>query len=167
MATVIENATAEIDGMMMRQTAGQFATGVTVVTYEHEGENFGATVNSFTSVSLDPPLVLVSMMNSSRAAQMLRERPFAVNILRHDQHAVAMQFAGKPIDPDAVKWVEGGCAPRVDGTVGHFVCEPWEVYPGGDHVLVVGRVVDVSSDPDHALTFHQGKFGKTAELVAA
>lgn len=167
MAPATEQTLAEIDGMLMRQTAGQFATGVTVVTYEHEGENFGATVNSFTSVSLDPPLVLVSMMNSSRAAQKLGDRPFTVNILRHDQHAVAMQFAGKPLDPDAVEWVDDSAAPRLGGTVGHFVCEPWEIYPGGDHVLVVGRVVSVGSEPGHALTFHQGRFGNTAELAAA
>lgn len=158
--------TAVIDAMKLRQTAGQFATGVTVVTYEYEGENFGATVNSFTSVSLEPPLVLVSMMNNSRAAQMLGDRPFAINILRHDQHAVAMQFAGKPIDPDSVAWVDDAIAPRLDRTVGHFVCEPWEIYPAGDHVLVLGRVVSVDSEPDHALTFHQGRFGNTAALAA-
>lgn len=155
-----------IDALTMRQAAGQFATGVTVVTYEHEGENYGATVNSFTSVSLDPPLVLVSMMNSSRAAEYLGHRPFSVNILRHDQHAVAMQFAGKPVDPECVVWNDGSIAPTLHGTVGHFVCEPWEMYPAGDHVLVVGRVVSVQAEPDHALTFHQGKFGNTAALAA-
>lgn len=162
-----EAVRTEIDGMLMRQTAGQFATGVTVVTYECDGEYYGATVNSFTSVSLDPPLVLVSMMNSSRAAQMLGDRPFTVNILRHDQHAVAMQFAGKPLDPDSVEWIADSAAPRLGGTVGHFVCEPWAMYPGGDHVLAVGRVVSVDAEPDHALTFHQGRFGNTAELAAA
>jgi flavin reductase (DIM6/NTAB) family NADH-FMN oxidoreductase RutF len=118
-----------VDAMEFRRALGHFATGVTVVTYQskdadqyenpHRPENTGqqentsgafrgATVNSFTSVSLDPPLVLVSLGKKTRCAEALRPgRPFAVNVLQHGQRDLAMQFAGRqpearPVAKDAI-----------------------------------------------------------------
>lgn len=164
-SSIIETESPAFDAMHFRRTLGQFATGVTVVTYEHEGEYFGATVNSFTSVSLDPPLVLVSMANGSRAAQMIHDRPFAINVLRHDHQQVAMQFAGKPQDGHVVRWADTSIAPVLDGTLAYFVCEPWATHQAGDHVLVLGKVVAFDSRPDDALVFYQGKFGRLAPVA--
>jgi flavin reductase (DIM6/NTAB) family NADH-FMN oxidoreductase RutF len=151
--------------MHFRRTLGQFATGVTVVTYENDGAYYGATVNSFTSVSLDPPLVLVSMANGSKAGSIIHQRPFAINVLRHDHQPVALQFAGKPQDSDCVTWVEGSIAPQLEGALANFVCEPWATHQAGDHVLVLGKVVEFNSCPDDALVFYQGRFGRLSAVA--
>lgn len=149
----------EFDPRDFRRTLGRFATGVTVVTYEHEGEFYGATVNSFTSVSMDPPLVLVSLATSSRAAACMAGKPFSINILQHDQHAIAMRFAGKPDAIDEIRWNETHIAPRLAESHAVFVCAPWAVHEAGDHILVLGEVrhYEASEDGD-ALAFYKGQF---------
>jgi len=141
-----------------RRTLGMFATGVTVVTYEHEGSYYGATVNSFTSVSIDPPLVLVSLAARSRAAMMLRDRPFAINVLHHDQHATAMQFAGKPQSVELIEWNLEQAAPRLAESHAAFVCTPWAIHEAGDHILVLGHVEHYEASETDALVFYQGAF---------
>jgi len=151
------------DPLEFRRVLGRFATGVTVVSYESEGEYLGATVNSFTSVSMEPPLVLVSLMTSSRAATRMIGRPFAINVLGHDQHAVALQFAGKPQDCE-VEWDASHIAPRIAGSHAVFVCTPWATHEAGDHILVLGRVhhFEATEDGD-ALTFYKGRFGSLGD----
>lgn len=160
--TMIANppvAAVEFDARDFRRTLGCFATGVTVVTYEQDGEYFGATVNSFTSVSMDPPLVLVSLANSSRAAANMTGKPFAINVLQHDQHAIAMRFAGKPEAVDEVRWNEDHIAPRLAESHAAFVCTPWAVHEAGDHILVVGQVHHYESAQEgDALAFYKGQF---------
>ncbi|GAA3589131.1 flavin reductase family protein [Klugiella xanthotipulae] len=131
---------APLDTRALRGALGQFATGVTVVTYEHAGTTYGATVNSFTSVSMDPPLVLVSFMRSSGAAVRLPDTPFSINILHDSQNATAWHFAGRPQDDHSVEWVVDGVAPRLADSLAYVTCTPWAQYDGGDHVLIVGRV---------------------------
>lgn len=87
-----------LDARQLRNTLGSFATGVTVLTYKSGDENYGMTVNSFTSVSLEPPLVLVSLMRTSQALKYLVDRPFAINVMGDDQLGTALHFAGKPQD---------------------------------------------------------------------
>src|ERR1700761_4664429 len=96
-----------IDMIEFRRALGHFATGVTVVTYQPEAidEFRGTTVNSFTSVSLNPPLILVSLGRQTRSAAALRAgSPFAVNVLHHGQRDVAMHFAGRPKPDTPVEW---------------------------------------------------------------
>ena len=110
-----EHRTAAVDTLELRRAFGHFATGVTVVTYEAaDGEFRGTTVNSFTSVSLDPPLVLVSLGRQTRAAAALRSgSAFAVNVLHHGQRDLAMHFAGRPKPETEVRWEmrDGRAAP--------------------------------------------------------
>ncbi|MAB20486.1 flavin reductase family protein [Microbacterium sp. UBA3394] len=148
----------DFDPRDFRRTLGRFATGVTVVSYELDGACFGATVNSFTSVSIDPPLVLVSLATGSRAAHALPDRPFAINVLHHDQHPVAMQFAGKPALAEPVEWRMDHAAPRLAESHASFVCTPWSVHEAGDHVLVLGRVEHYETSESDALVFYQGQF---------
>lgn len=149
----------DFDARDFRRTLGRFATGVTVVTYEHDGANFGATVNSFTSVSMDPPLVLVSLATQSRAAACMAGKPFSINVLQHDQHDVAMRFAGKPEVLADVRWDETHIAPRLAGSHAAFVCDPWAVHEAGDHILVLGHVRHYeSNDSGGALAFYKGQF---------
>jgi flavin reductase len=149
----------------LRKTFGQFATGVTVVTYEFEGEYFGATVNSFTSVSVDPPLLLVSFMRTSRAAQRLMTRPFTINVLSGEQKATALQFAGHPQANHRIEWEVHRGSPRIVGSLAHFSCDPWREYDGGDHVLVLGEVVDFGyAEEKNSLVFYRGEWHSVAAL---
>jgi len=159
MTSTPTRTTIEFDPRDFRRTLGRFATGVTVVTYEHEGEYLGATVNSFTSVSMDPPLVLVSLATTSRAAERMLDKPFAINVLEHDQHDVAMCFAGKPDPATQIRWSDDQIAPRLERAHAAFVCAPWAVHEAGDHLLVVGRVehYEAAAEGD-ALAFYKGQF---------
>lgn len=150
----------------LRNTLGNFATGVTVITYESKGVFHGVTVNSFTSVSMDPPLVLVSLMRSSRALPYLLERPFAINVLGNEQLATALKFAGKP-DQGEIDWVTGEQAPRIDDAVAFFQCLPWAGHDGGDHMLVLGEVRSFGQRDDiKPLLFHRGRWVELAADAA-
>ncbi|MFI9603440.1 flavin reductase family protein [Streptomyces sp. NPDC052043] len=152
------------DPRQLRNTLGNFATGVVVLTYQSGDSYYGVTVNSFTSVSLDPPLVLVSMQRTSRALTYLLERPFAVNVLGDNQLATALQFAGKPQDTHRIEWVGDDVAPRINGSLAYFQCTPWAGYDGGDHVLVLGRVLSYGQQDDtRPLLFYRGQWGALAE----
>lgn len=111
-----------------------------------------------TSVSMDPPLVLVSLATSSRAAAKLQDRPFAVNVLHHDQLDTAMQFAGKPQAGDPVQWNFEHVAPRLAESHAAFVCTPWALHEAGDHILVLGHVEHCEASETDALVFYQGAF---------
>lgn len=147
-----------LDTRNLRNCVGRFATGVTVVTYHHDGERHGATVNSFTSVSLDPPLVLVSLARSARAGQLLAGAPFAVNVLAANQLDIALHFAGRPRPELQVPWVDTADVPRLRGSVAWVQCRPWREYDGGDHVLYVGEVAHYDSRAGEPLLFAGGNF---------
>jgi len=143
----------------LRNCFGQFATGVTVITWHDEnGEKNGITVNSFTSVSLDPALVLVSIDKKANALNGLKNRPFVINILSDEQEKYAWQFAGKPDENLVVEWDEDSeVGPRLKNTIATIECNPWKEYDGGDHVLFLGEVVDFSTREGEALLFFRGK----------
>lgn len=147
----------------LRTAMGNFPTGVTVVTCCRDGDVRGATVNAFTSVSLDPPLVLVALDRRSRTAARLAEGPYAVNLLAEDQEDLAMHFAGRPrAAPVAWRAATGAC-PLLAGTVGHLTCRPWTVHDGGDHELHLGVVVDLEIAGTRPLLFHRGTFPRLDE----
>ena len=154
--------TQAIDPRQLRACLGHFTTGVTVVTYRRGNELRGATVNSFTSVSMDPPLVLVALDRGSRAVQHLGDGPYVINVLAEHQQDIAMHFAGRPTTAQ-LPWVdEHTGSPRLAGTVGHVVCSPWRDYDGGDHVLFVGAVTDFEQHGGRPLLFFRGKFPRLA-----
>lgn len=141
-----------------RNCMGRFATGVTVVTCQTDEGEHGFTANSFTSVSLDPPLVLVSVDRKTKAFEHLKNNAFTINILNHEQEDVAMHFAGRPKEQKSFNWVRGEHAPRLDSSLAYIECKPWAEYDGGDHVLFVGEVQNFAYETDHALTYFAGKF---------
>lgn len=145
----------------LRNCFGRFATGVTVVTWKKDDNEFnGITVNSFTSVSLDPALVLVSIDKKAKACQALVDRPFIVNILATNQEAVAWQFAGRPQEDVAIEWEETDIGPKISGAIASIECVPWKAYEGGDHVLYLGEVKKFTYNDEDALMFFKGKFLK-------
>jgi len=155
---VVERSSSTHDPRRLRGCFGHFATGVTVVSYAADGEPRGATVNSFTSVSLDPPLLLVSLARTARACAALPDKPFVVNVLAEDQLDLAMHFAGRTRPGFEVPWLEGAGVPRLRGTVAWFECKPWAAYEGGDHVLHVGEIVHYDSHLGKPLLFYTGDF---------
>src|SRR5258705_3797316 len=106
-----------VDSRHLRRSVGQFVTGVTVVTYDLDGSARGVTVNSFTSVSVDPPLILVSIARQARAAAGLRGSPLVVNILAADQLDLARHFAGQCQDGLEIPWSQHHRPPRLRGAV--------------------------------------------------
>ncbi|GAA1860638.1 flavin reductase family protein [Paeniglutamicibacter psychrophenolicus] len=139
-----------------RGSLGRFATGVAIVTFDGATRRHGITVNSFTSVSMDPPLVLVSIARKSRAHDELANTPFTVNILGAEQKELALHFAGRPSHDPA--WIEGEIAPRLAGVLAYFSCTPWAAYDGGDHTLYLGEVQDFNYRRGDALAFANSAF---------
>jgi flavin reductase (DIM6/NTAB) family NADH-FMN oxidoreductase RutF len=145
----------------LRSCLSRFVTGVAVVSYQADGELRGLTVNSFTSVSLDPPLILVSLARHAKAVDYLSDVPFTINVLKASQFDLAMQFAGRPRPGLRVGWEpnDDGLAPTLTGALATFQCRPWHAYDGGDHVLQLGEVVKAEvSGQDEPLLFDRGQF---------
>jgi 3-hydroxy-9,10-secoandrosta-1,3,5(10)-triene-9,17-dione monooxygenase reductase component len=146
-----------------RDTLGRFATGVTVVTALSDGTPVGLTCQSFSSVSLDPPLVLFCPARTSRAWPLIeRAGTFCVNLLARDQVELSDAMASRGVDKfEGVGWspapVTG--APLLDGVLGHVECEVHAVHDGGDHHVVLGRVVGLATtDVTEPLLFAEGRY---------
>lgn len=145
-----------------RRALGQFATGVTVVTTRaSDGRNVGVTVNSFSSVSLDPPLILWSLARQAPSvADFTSATHFAVNVLEVHQHHLSRQFSTPMPDKFAgVEFAEGvGGVPLLQGAIAHFVCRSVRQYDGGDHVIIVGEVEEYKCHEGEPLVFHSGRY---------
>jgi flavin reductase (DIM6/NTAB) family NADH-FMN oxidoreductase RutF len=134
---------------------GSWAAGVTVVTTKQDdGMMYGLTVSSFSSLSLDPLLILVCLADSNRLPEMLRTTgKFGVSILAKGQDAISAWFAKsgrepvKQFDEFRVMAMETGC-PMIEGAIAHIDCEVDRLVPGGDHTIAIGRVVGAAYDPD-------------------
>lgn len=150
----------------LREVSGQFATGVTVVTVDASNEKHGMTVNSFASVSLDPPLVLFNADMDTDSHDLVAETEhYAVNILSKDQEWVSNRFAGehKEMDDpfeDIDYTTEATGAPILSDSLAYIDCTLWESYDGGDHTIYVGEVQDleVLNGDEDPLTFFRGDY---------
>jgi flavin reductase (DIM6/NTAB) family NADH-FMN oxidoreductase RutF/pimeloyl-ACP methyl ester carboxylesterase len=151
------------DARTFRDALGCFATGVTIVTAMNDaGEPIGLTANSFTSVSLDPPLLLVCVANSSSSAAVMRTtKRFAVNVLQIGQQPTSNRFAGKGEDRFAnTPWEVGEFGtPVLSGSLASFECERDALHDGGDHFILVGRVLKAMFEPRRdPLLYFRGKY---------
>jgi flavin reductase (DIM6/NTAB) family NADH-FMN oxidoreductase RutF len=156
-----------IDPLELRRALGQFATGVTVITVRHGDVIHGMTANSFTAVSLDPPLVLFCVAKSARMARFVTEaHGFAISILAADQQDVSRLFAGSKKEQlgDSVPLRPGQVAPLIPGALASLSCSIDTVHEGGDHWIVVGRVVKIEhGDPREPLVFFRGRYHDVVE----
>ncbi len=152
-----------VDQRLMRDVMGSFATGVTVVTAATADGPVGFTCQSFSSLSLDPPLVVFAPARSSNTWPRLRELGrFCINVLAEDQTALSATFAARAADRFAgVGWQPSRQGqPVLDGVVAWIDCALWAEYDGGDHTLVAARVLDLGADPGRRpLLFHRGGYG--------
>jgi flavin reductase (DIM6/NTAB) family NADH-FMN oxidoreductase RutF len=156
-----------IDPRTFRQTVGQFVTGVTVIAMEVDGSIRALTANSFTSLSLNPPLVLFCLGKGTKAGQLIHQvTEFSVNILSQDQQPLSSYFAGawKGDNPPPFSFTRSEGGPRLDGSVAAIGCQVEAVHEGGDHWIVVGEVVAVyrSELPRAPLVFFGGRYSSLA-----
>ena len=149
----------------LKRTFGAYPTGVTVVTTLHGGAPLGFTANSFTSVSLDPPLVLVCHGSYATSHAAFRDAGgFAVNILAGDQEALAMRFASRVDDRFAgIGWHAGEGGPILEGTAAWLDCAMHDAHAAGDHTILVGRVLDHADSGRDALLYSRGRFRTAAD----
>ncbi|GJE27670.1 alpha/beta fold hydrolase [Methylobacterium organophilum] len=157
-----------------RNALGAFATGVTVVTtLQEDGEPRGFTANSFSSVSLDPPLVSICIARTASSHPVFKAAPrFAVNILAQDQRDVSGVFASKRPDKfEQVAWASGATgSPVLEGCAAWFDCRLHQVVAAGDHDILIGEVVDFDGSGRMPLGYCRGayvEFGLAQEAVAA
>jgi flavin reductase (DIM6/NTAB) family NADH-FMN oxidoreductase RutF/DNA-binding MarR family transcriptional regulator len=150
-----------------RRALGKFPTGVTVITArDADGEPIGVTASSFNTLSMDPALILWSIdKNAYSLDAFSKGKGFAINVLRHHQLELSNGFARRGEDKFA--GVEtSDCAngaPLLPDTAAWFACTTWEVYEGGDHVIIVGEVTDYGySDNVSSLVFHNGRYAVSA-----
>jgi flavin reductase (DIM6/NTAB) family NADH-FMN oxidoreductase RutF len=155
-----------VDPATMRQTMGRFATGVAVITTFTDGAPHGMTVNSLTSVSLEPPLLLVCLDHGARSAEaVVAAGRFVVNVLSKRQQAVALRFAEKGSDHFAGLELEYGehAVPVVPNALAHLECDVDRVVEAGDHVIVLGAVLDVCAREGDPLGFYGGRFSDVVQ----
>ncbi len=157
-------AAVEEAAKAFRQVMGRFATGVTVVTTVERDAVHGMTANGFLSVSLRPPLVLVSLGRCRMNEMLPRSGRYGVSVLSHEQQHFAAHFAAQrpsPVEPEFV-WQEG--IPLLNDALAHLVCRVTDVHRAGDHVLWIGEVEYLHHRDEEPLLFYAGRFGTMREI---
>ena len=158
---------AHEDAKILRQAFGAFATGVTVVaTEDASGERRAFTANSFTSVSLDPALILVCIgKNSSSLKHFETAASFSVSVLADHQHEISGHFASR--DPAvklaALNSLAPEKAPYVEGALVNFICDMHNVVDAGDHMILIGEIRKFLCNEGEALGFHRGRYARVTE----
>ncbi len=150
----------------LRRALGQFGTGVALMTTQTDMGPLGITANSFSSVSLDPPLVLWSAARTSKRHDAFAgTAAFCIHVLSADQVDVARHFSGQGHDFERYVWDVGpNGAPTLRGCLATFHCDTYAVHPAGDHSIILGQITSVAMHPDErdGLLFKRGRFGRFA-----
>jgi flavin reductase (DIM6/NTAB) family NADH-FMN oxidoreductase RutF len=132
---------------------------VTVLTAVENGDTHGMTANAFMSVSLDPPLIVVSVAHSAHFYKVIQQAPrFGVSVLAEEQEPLSSHFAGRPDSGLQVRFTSREGMPLIDGAVAYFVAQVVDAHPAGDHTLFVGRVEHYEFREARPLLFHAGKY---------
>ena len=155
--------TTGLDQARFREVLGHFATGVTIVTALEEGVPVGFSCQSFAALSLDPPMVVLAPARTSTSWPRIRAAgSFCVNILGEHQEAVCRAFAISGGDKfSGVGWRPGITgAPVIDNSLAVVECELGDIFEGGDHEIVIGRVVALDVGEGGPLLFYRGGFGR-------
>jgi flavin reductase (DIM6/NTAB) family NADH-FMN oxidoreductase RutF len=144
----------------LRRTLGMFATGVTIITTRERDKVHGMTANAFMSVSLEPPLVLISVDRRTKMCTLLHEgRCYGVSVLADGQAALSDRFAGRLVSDEAEPRFDViHDTPLVEGALAHFVANVTRSYWGGDHSLFLGRVEYARYSEGTPLLFHGGRY---------
>lgn len=167
-ATMTDPPGHAVTARALRRALGRFVSGVTVVTTGsgQEGDAVhGMTANAFTSVSLDPPLVLVSIATRAKMdARIAENGRYGVSVLCREQEPVSLHFAGGKPCPEKIRFIERGGVPLLDGALVHLACSLYDSHAAGDHTLHVGQVDELWSCHGDPLVFFTGTF-RALEIV--
>jgi flavin reductase (DIM6/NTAB) family NADH-FMN oxidoreductase RutF len=157
----MERTQPEIDPRELRNALGRFASGITVITTEHEGEIHGMTANAFVSVSLEPPLVLVSVDNRALMHEKIAgSGRYGVNVLSESQGEISDHFAGRSAEGAEISFTRRNEMPVLEGAIAHFVCRVVDAHPAGDHTLYIGEVEYLDYEDGKPLVFFTGGYGE-------
>ncbi|MBB3995137.1 flavin reductase (DIM6/NTAB) family NADH-FMN oxidoreductase RutF [Sulfitobacter undariae] len=150
----------------LRRALGQFGTGVALITAQTDAGPIGMTANSFSSVSLDPPLVLWSAACSSKRHDAFAQTAaFCIHVLSAEQIELANHFATQGHDFSPYPWDVGpNGAPTLHGCLATFHCDTYAVHPAGDHSIILGQITSAAIQPveSDGLLFKRGRFGRFA-----
>ncbi len=155
-----------MDSETFREALAGVCTPVSVVTSHRKGRPHGTTVSAFCSLSLEPPMVLVSLARSSDLLAIVTEsRLFGINVLNHGQQDLAVNFARKGADKfDGVEWELDRGVPRIIGAATWLVCKLEQLHEGGDHLIAVGLVEHAESGPGNPLLYRRREFGTMTHI---
>ena len=157
-----------IDSQELRRILGHFPTGVTVITTKDDtGSPFGLTANAFTSLSLNPPLILICVDKGAQCYSCFVEsNVFTVNFLREDQEGISRRFATEGVDKFAgLNWHEGAYGAAVlDDAIGYLECKIVQSYESGDHTIIVGEVLNGLAGGGRPLLFFKGKYQRLPSM---
>ena len=155
----------QIDPQLYRKVMGQFATGVTIVTTRVGDRIHGMAANSFVSVSLDPPLVLVSIAKKAKMHEYLKASgTYGISILHEGQQELCQHFAGRPIEGLTVAFEDIDGIPVIKDALAHITAEIVDAHEAGDHTLFIGRVRYIDyKEGLHPLLFCQGRYGQVSK----
>ncbi|MEQ1948217.1 MAG: flavin reductase family protein [Bryobacteraceae bacterium] len=152
-------APSPFDPKQFRNALGRFASGITIVTTHHEGNTYGMTANAFVSVSMNPPLVLVSIDHRAAMHAYLPEsKRYGVSILAEGQETLSNHFAGRSVDGLQVPFVERSGMPLIEGAVAYFVVNVVDAHLAGDHTLYIGEVEYFEAAESLPLLFYSGRY---------
>ena len=148
-----------IDPVRFRTALGRFASGVTVVSTFYQERVHGMTASAFVSVSLEPPLVLVSLDNRSYMHKILPSvGRYGVSVLSEKHEHISNHFAGRTVDGIHIRFVTERGVPLLEGAVAHFAVEVIDAHPAGDHTLYIGRVEYFEARGGKPLVFYAGQY---------
>jgi flavin reductase (DIM6/NTAB) family NADH-FMN oxidoreductase RutF len=157
-----------MDDRQFRNAMGKFATGVTVITTEVDGEVHGMTANAFMSVSINPKLVVISIGENARILNKIKQSQiFSVNILAADQQELSMIFAGQLKEHREVEFDRLDGKPVTPGAVAQIACEVSAEHVEGDHTLFIGKVTDIHLEDAEPLIFYSGRYRSLTEEKSA
>ena len=145
-ARSVETTTTVLDADLLKRSFGAYPSGITIVTADTASGLVGFTCQAFFLVSLEPPLLAISVMNSSSSYPVIRDhRRFAVNVLAEHHAELALKFARKAVDRwEGTGWCHSAFgSPLIDEAVVSYDCEIWSEVEAGDHTIVVARILDV------------------------
>jgi flavin reductase (DIM6/NTAB) family NADH-FMN oxidoreductase RutF len=148
-----------MDDRLFRTAMEKFATGVTVIATDVEGDVHGMTANAFMSVSLSPKLVVISIGEKAKILEKIKQsQTFSVNILAADQQELSMIFAGQIKEPREVIFDRLDGKPVLAGAVAQIACEVSAEHVEGDHTLFIGKVTDIKLEDAEPLLFYSGRY---------
>ena len=150
---------AAINPRQFRSALGRFASGVTIITTEHDGQTHGMTANAFVSVSLNPPLILVSVDHRAHMHRILpNSGRYGVSILAEDQQPLSNHFAGRAVEGLKPPFIRKHDLPVIDGAAAHLVARLVEAHLAGDHTLYIGQVEFLEWREARPLLFYSGQY---------